>query len=153
MHAPLHPDAQTSILEARQSFTGKALTDSQFDESWSLAEIMERSIRKTGSFREKLTDYSHAFSRSEKFDSVKGEVIIRDQFKARFGLSMNQLRLGLKEREANIDLPGHELAIDHARMIEPLIKDGQTMPFYQAFDHVGCTLAENSTLPKLAQKI
>ncbi len=33
MHASLHPDAQKNILEARQSFTGKALTDSQFDES------------------------------------------------------------------------------------------------------------------------
>ncbi len=83
---------------------------------------------------------------------MKGEVIIRDQFKARFGQSMNQMRLGLKEREANIDLPGHELAIDHARTIEPLIKDGQTMPFYQAFDHAGCTLAEKLNITEVGAK-
>jgi len=152
MYAPLHSDAQSRILKARQSFTGKTLTDSQFDESWAVAGIIERSIRKSGSFREKLTDYSHAFSRSEKFDSVKGEVIIRDQFKACFGQSMNQLRLGLKEREANIDLPGNELAIDHARMIEPLIKDGQTMPFYQAFEHVGGNLAEKLNITEAGAK-
>ncbi len=137
---------------ARHSYTGKTLTDSQFDESWALAEIMHRSIRKSGSFREKLTDYSHAFARSEKFDQMKAETIIRDQFKSRYDQTMNQMRLDLKEREANIDPSGHEHAIDYARMIEPKIKDGKTMPFYQAFDYVGGALAEKLNITEVGAK-
>ncbi|MCF6277209.1 MAG: hypothetical protein L3J16_00450 [Anaerolineales bacterium] len=138
--------------EARQSFTGKALSDSQFDESWALAEIMHRGIRKSGSFREKLTDYSHAFTRSEKFDQMKGETIIRDQFKARYGETMNQMRENLKSREANIPLSGHEQALDHARMIGPLIRDGDTMPFYRAHDVAGGALAEKLNITEAGAK-
>lgn len=143
---------ETRITEARQSFTGKKLSDSQFDESWALAEIMHRGIRKSGSFREKLTDYSHAFSRGEKFDAMKGEIIIRDQFKARYGETLNHMREKLKTREVNIPLSGHEQAIDHARMIEPMIRDGNTMPFYQAFDRAGGALAEKLNITEFGAK-
>ncbi len=138
--------------EARQSSTGKALSDSQFDESWALAEIMHRGIRKSGSFHEKLTDYSHAFARSEKFDQMKGETIIRDQFKARYGETMNQMREKLKAREADIPLSGHEQALDHARMIETLICDGKTMPFYRAHDYAGGALAERLNITEAGAK-
>jgi hypothetical protein len=144
---------EARVDEARQSFTGSKLTDSQFDESWALAEIMHRGIRKSGSFREKLTDYSHAFSRGEKFDAMKGEIIIRDQFKARYDETLNQMREKLKAREANIPVSGHEQALDHARMIEPLIRDGETMPFYRAFDQAGGALAEKLNITESGAKI
>jgi len=143
---------QMRIAEARHSFTGKALNDSQFDESWALAEIMHRGIRKSGSFHEKLTDYSHAFARAEKFDQMKGEIIIRDQFKARFGETMNQMREKLKTREANIPLAGHEQVLNHARMIEDLIRDGDTMPFYRAHDYAGGVLAERLDITEAGAK-
>ncbi len=139
--------------EARQSFTGKNLSDSQFDESWALAEIMHRVIRKSGSFREKLTDYSHAFARGEKFDAMKGEIIIREQFKARYDETLNQMREKLKAREANIPVSGHEQALDYARMIEPLIRNGETMPFYRAFDQVGGALAEKLNITESGAKV
>lgn len=142
----------TRITQARQSYTGSKLSDSQFDESWAVAEIMHRGIRKSGSFREKLTDYSHAFSRGEKFDAMKGEVIIRDQFKARYGETLNQMREKLKAREADIPLSGQEQALDHARMIEPLIRDGETMPFYRAYDQVGGALAEKLNITETGAK-
>lgn len=47
---------QMRLRDARNSFVGKALTASQFDEVWAVSGIMEREIRKTGTFREKLTD-------------------------------------------------------------------------------------------------
>lgn len=138
--------------DARNSFTGKSLTDSQFDESWALAEIMHRAIRKTASFTEKLTDYSFAFARSERFDQVKAETIIRDQFKARYGETMNQMREGLLEREATLPKKAQAEALKHARLIEPMIRDGGTMPFYRAYDHVGGALAEKLNITETAAK-
>lgn len=143
---------QMRIMDARNSYTGKSLTDSQFDESWALAEIMHRAIRKTGSFHEKLTDYGHAFARAEKFDEMKGKVIIRDQFKARYGQTMNQMRETLKEREAALLDVAREDALQNARMIEALIRDGDTMPFYQAYDKTGGALAEKFNITETGAK-
>ena len=146
---------QMRIHEARTNATGKTLSDSQFDESWALAEIMERGIRKSGSFKEKLSDYAYAFSRSEKFDVMKGETIIRDQFKARYGQTMNEMRKELAEREVDARENGRDEALAHARQIEKLIFDpasGDTMPFYKAFDHVGGALAEKFNITESGAK-
>jgi len=134
---------ETNISEVRQSVTGSKLSDSQSDESKSLAEIMHRGIRKNGKFREKLTDYSHAFARGEKFDALRAEMIIRDRFKVQYGETMNQMWLGLKERQENLPETAGRDALEYARMIEPLIRDGDTMPFYRAYDYVGGALSEN----------
>ena len=143
---------ETEISEVRQSVIGSKLSDSQSDESKSLAEIMHRGIRKNGKFREKLTDYSHAFARGEKFDALKAEMIIRDQFKVQYGETMNQMRLGLKERQENLpDTAGRD-ALEYARMIEPLIRDGDTMPFYRAYDYVGGALSEKLNITEAGAK-
>jgi len=65
---------QMRLTDARNSFTGKALTVSQFDEAWAVAGIMDREIRKSGMFREKLGLYAQSFASSEKFDQIKGGV-------------------------------------------------------------------------------
>lgn len=143
---------QTQIAEARNSFTGKSLNDAQFDESWALAGILHRAIRKSGSFHEKLTDYSHAFARAEKFDQIKAETIIRDQFKARYGQTLNQLREDMKARETNLPEAAATDALNHARLIEPLIRDGETMPFYRAYDRVGGALAEKLNITETGAK-
>lgn len=135
-------DAQDRITAARESFTGKTLTESQFAESWALAGVMERGIRSTGSFKDKLGDYAHAFARTEKFDMMKGETIIRDMFKARYGLTMNQMRESLMAREAEVKDQIQEPAITHAREIEGLIRDGETMPFYRAYDTQAAKMAK-----------
>ena len=129
------------LMQARESFTGKTLTDGQFEEAYALAGVMERSIRTSGSFVEKLGDYAHAFARSERFDATRGEVIIRDMFKARYGVTMKQMRDGLMTREAEVKDSMAEAAIEHARGIEPLVRDGETMPFYRAFDRQAAKMA------------
>lgn len=138
--------------EARASFTGKRLTASQFDESWAIAGIMEREISKSGSFREKLTEYSHAFSQSEKFDALKGETIIRDIFKSRTGQTMNQMRKGLKEREVTLRETGQDQALHHAHSIEGMIKDGETMPFYRAYDLAAVQMAQQHNITETGAK-
>ncbi|WP_171173683.1 hypothetical protein [Ruegeria sp. HKCCD8929] len=120
--------------EARQSYTGNRLTDSQFDEAWNITAIIHREIRKSGSFREKLTAYAHAFACNESLDPMRGETILRDIYSARHGESMNQTRKGLMEREAILRDTGDDQALHHARMVETLIQDGPTMPFYRAYD-------------------
>jgi len=143
---------QMRLNEARTSFTGKTLTASQFDESWALAGVMEREIRKSGSFREKLTDYSHAFSRSQKFDQLKGETILRDIFKSRYGETMNQMREGLLERENCLRDAGQDQALHHARSIEGMIKTGETMPFYRAYDHAAVHMAGQHNITETGAK-
>jgi hypothetical protein len=145
-------DPRDRIAEDRNSYTGKMLTDGQFEESWALAGVMERSIRTSGSFVEKLGDYVHAFARAEKFDAVKAEKIIRDIFKERCGLSMNQMREGLMAREVEIDDTIREQAIEHAWNLESLIRDAGTMPFYKAFDHKAGQMARTFGITQVGAK-
>ncbi len=148
----LTPNAQQRIKEARDSFTGRNLTDSQFDIAVGLAGIIDRHIHKTGSFREPLTDYAHAFARSEKFDAMKGEVIVRDIYAARYGRTMNATREALLENEKNLPETAREQAIQAARNIEGLIRDGETMPFYKAYDHEGGNLARSLNITENGAK-
>jgi hypothetical protein len=117
-----------------------------------VAAIMERGIRTNGSFVEKLGDYAHAFARAEKFDATRGEVIIRDMFKARYGVTMNQMREGLLSREAEIKETMTEQAMTHARAIEPLIRDGETMPFYRAYDRQAVKMAKTLGITQAGAK-
>lgn len=153
MNEVLDPESQNRIAKARESFSGKMLTDGQFEESWALSGVMARSIRTSGSFKEKLTDYAFALARSEKFDAMKGETIIRDIFKERYGLTMNQMREGLLNRETEIKETIAEQALEHARGIEPLIKDGDTMPFYKAYDHQASEMAKTFGITQSGAKV
>ncbi|MCB2012815.1 MAG: hypothetical protein KDF64_19860 [Geminicoccaceae bacterium] len=147
-----HDSFEKNRHEARQSFTGKSLTDGQFEESWALAGVMERGIKTNGTFHEKLTDYAHAFARSEKFDAIKGETIIRDIFKARYGETMNRMREGLMKREAEVRESGHNLAFNHARNVEHLIQNGETMPFYKAYDRESAEFAQTLGITQAGAK-
>ncbi|MCQ0989592.1 hypothetical protein [Jiella marina] len=130
------------ITAARESFTGRNLTGSQFDEAHMICGIIKRRIEKAGSFREALTDYAHAFARSERFDSVQAETVLRDMFKALNGQTMNAMREGLKERDAEIERSPSEDIHLLARSIPDRIKDGPTMPFYRAYDEAGLELSQ-----------
>ena len=113
---------------------------------------MARSIRTSGSFVEKLGDYSHAFARAEKFDTMKAEKVIRDIFKERYGQSMNQMREGLMAREVEVDDTIKDHAIQHAWNLEGLIRDGDTMPFYKAFDHEAGQVAKTYGITQIGAK-
>ena len=140
------------IAQARKTYTGKRLSESQFDQSWAIAQIMEREIRKTGQFVAKLGDYAYAFSREERFDVATGESILRDQFKARYGRTMNDLRKGLMDREENLPQTATEQALDHAREIGRLIQEGETMPFFRAYDRQAMALAQTLNVTESGAK-
>ena len=56
----LEPKEQERLLVARESFSGRLLTDAQFDEAMAITGIIEREIQKIGAFKEKLGDYAYA---------------------------------------------------------------------------------------------
>tara|TARA_R110002072_G_scaffold150788_2_gene299365 strand:- start:6295 stop:6915 length:621 start_codon:yes stop_codon:yes gene_type:complete len=143
---------QITKVDARNVSTVEGLTDSQSFESKALAAIQHRAIRKTGSFPKKLNAYSSAFAGTEKFDQMKAETIIRDQFKVTYGEAPNQMRERLLGNEAGLGLTAREDALTAARTIEPMIREGQTMPFYLAFDKAGCALAEKLDITETGAK-
>jgi len=130
-----HPDEHDRTAAARESFSGRLLTDSQFEDAIAITGILEREILKSGSFKEKLADYAFAFARTENFDAGKSETILRDLFKARTGQSMNQLRETLAEREEKLPPQSKTLAVDYARAVGPMVRDGDKISFNRAYAH------------------
>lgn len=135
------PKEKDRVMEARESFSGRLLTDPQFDESMAITGIIEREIKKSGAFKDKLGDYAYAFARTEKIDAGKAETVLRDLFKARTGQSMNQMREALAEREAKIAEPDRKLAYDFALAVGDMIEKGDKINFNRAFAHQGQELA------------
>ncbi len=155
------------IAQARESYSGRLLTDSQFDEAIAITGIMEGEINKTGTFKQKLGDYAYAFARTEKFDMLRAADTIRDLFKARTGQTMNQMRETLMKREEK--LIGHKeqrslsihnpippasiepklSATEKARSLKAaenigqMIIEGNKMPFYRAYAHQATELAKD----------
>ncbi|WP_375451672.1 hypothetical protein [uncultured Devosia sp.] len=136
------PKENERVAIARESFSGRLLTDRQFDEAMVITGIIESEIRQSGSFKEKLGDYAFAFSRTEKFDATKSETIIRDLFKERTGQSMNQMREDLVKRDEAVTDNDRTLAYREATAIGDLMEDGITMPFNRAYAHQAHQIAE-----------
>ena len=135
------PKEQERVLAARESFSGRLLTDAQFDEAMAVTGIVEREILKNGAFKEKLGDYAHAFARTENFDAVKAETILRDLFKARTGQSMNQMRETLAEREDKLPPQKKALGREYAAAVGAMIREGDKISFNRAFSHQAQSLA------------
>lgn len=134
------PENRTA--QARESFSGRLLTDMQFEDAMAITGIIEREIRTTGTFREKLGDYAVAMARTEKFDAVKAETILRDLFTIRTGQSMNRMREGLKERENNLTEEQKRGAYNQAREVGRIIQQGDKIPFHRAYASQKANLAE-----------
>jgi len=140
MADPLHSPDEHKFL-VRQGPAGRNLTDSQFEEGWAVAGIIARENVKTGAFREKLSDYAHAFARTQRFDALKAEEIIRDIFKARYGQTMNEFRESLLSRETEIEPTIGGEALRRAQSIPERIREAPTMPFYLAYDEAAVAFA------------
>jgi hypothetical protein len=147
-------ERQTSAIEpVRQNSAGERLTASQSDEVGHIVAIMKRSIEKKGAFKDKLGDFAHAFARSEKFDALKGETIIRDQFKARYGQTMNAMREDLQSREANLNQTEKSMGLSAALNVGTKIANGETMPFYRAYDEEAVSLSKSLNITETGAKM
>jgi len=135
------PKETTRVTTARESFSGRLLTDTQFDEAMSITGIIEREINKTGRFKEKLGDYAFAFARTQKLDVMKSETIIRDLFKERVGQSMNQMRETLMKNQEGLSDDQKRSAYEQAKNVGQMIEQGNKMSFHRAFAHEAAALA------------
>lgn len=152
------PSFKDRVIEARESFSGKSLTQSQFQEAWAISGIIHQEIQKNGSFRDPLTDYSHTYARTKKFDAMRGEAILRDIYTGRYGQSMNQTREALMDQEkALIASPEKQTetqahALNAAESVESMIKEGSTQPFYKAYDTASVQLASDIKITQIGAK-
>jgi len=126
---------------ARESFSGRLLTDRQFADAMSITGIIEREIQTSGAFKDKLGDYAYAFARSEKFDAMKAETILRDLFKERTGQTMNQYREGLVKNEEAITDDHRAQAYARACDIGDMMENGVKLSFHRAYAHQAQQLA------------
>lgn len=147
-------DHDARVKAARESFSGRTLTESQFQNAWAISGIVAQEIQKTGSFRDTLTDYAHAFARSERFDALRGEAIVRDVYQGRYGQTMNQTREGLMANEKALNLTDDIQArvLGSANKVLDLIKEGQTQPYYQAHDQAASDLSEGLNITQSRAK-
>ena len=97
-----------------------------------LPHIIEQEIKASGSFKEKLADYAHAFGRTQRFDAAKAETIVRDLFKARMGRTMNDLRSQLVERGDKLTEEEYRKAANYADQAGDMVRDGNKMTFHRA---------------------
>ena len=136
-----------TLTAARESFSGKTMTETQLKQA-----IIHAEIHRSGSFIEKLTDYAHAFARSEKFDAMRGEKMIRDVYTATHGQSVNQTREGLAAAKENLPDIAKTRALECAESIGKLIQAAPTQPFYKAYDRAAVTLSREFGITQNAAK-
>lgn len=153
MNTYYDPKERDRVVSARESFSGRLLTDAQFEEAMSVTGIIEREIKTTGAFKEKLGDYAHAFARTEKFtDAMKAEKTIRDLFKERTGQTMNQVREALAEREKNLTDEQRRSAYAYATEVGKMIEEGTKMPLHRAYAHQAQLLADELNITDASAK-
>lgn len=140
------------LRAARESFSGKSMTDTQLQKTHAIAEILHAEIQRSGSFKEGLTDFAHAFSRSERFDALRGETMIRDIYQASYGQTLNQTREALLAAEENLPEQAMGRALESAEAIGEMIQAEPTQPFYQAYDRAAVTMAGEFGITQNAAK-
>ena len=66
---------------------------------------------------------------------MNAEKIIRDLFKERTGLSMNELRESFQQREENLTQEQRQAAFPYAKEVGSMIENGNKISFRRAFSH------------------
>lgn len=113
----------------RESFSGRMLTNRLHADFVAVTKIIERGIHESGTFVDQLGDYSYAIARSQRFDAVKAETILRDLFRERTGQTMNQLREQLTKREENLTPAEKSRGLIYGAEIADILERGDKLTF------------------------
>lgn len=154
-----HPKEAERVAEARMSFSARLLTERQFDDVMAITGILERRIEERGNFKDCLNDFSNAIARTERFDAVKADTIIRDLFKLRTGMSLNAMREAFLQKEkeqydesgalrAPVREKAYQAALDAGNMVET----GNKITFHRAVSFEAAQLATELTVTHAAAK-
>ncbi|MEQ1954474.1 hypothetical protein [Mesorhizobium sp. CN2-181] len=135
------PNEAERVAHSREGFSGRLLSDTQFDEFMGITRIVELSIKTQGAYTDKLTDYAYAVARTNKLDPGRAEIIIRDLFKERTGLTPNQMLQGYRDREESLTKEQKSLALGFARAVGAMIRGGDKISFSRSYAHQAQELA------------
>jgi len=124
---------------ARQSYHGKRMTASELEDAYAIAGILQREIKRSGSFYEARENYAFTYAKGKKQSPDQAQEALADVFATRYGQSMNQMREALLAKEQTVRA---EIALPQAEDTLRLIKEGATMPYYKALDQAATDLAE-----------
>ena len=78
--------------------------------------------------------------------------IIRDLFKERTGLSMNELRESFQQREENLTQEQRQAAFPYAKEVGTMIENGNKISFSRAFSHQAKDYATKLNITDLGAK-
>jgi len=147
------PKEMDRVSSARESYSGRLLSDPDFDEAMLVTCILEKEIQKTGRFDEKLNEYAGAYAHTRNnLSVVKAEKIIRDLFKERTGMWMNDLRKEFVQREEGLTDIQKRAAFPYASEIGPMIEKGNKISFHRAFSHQAKNCATELNITDLGAK-
>lgn len=143
-----HGEEQQRVAEGRTSFSGHMQTDRQYEDFMAITGIIQRQLEETGSHVEPLKNFSETMARTERIDWTRAENIIRDLFKIRTGMTMNEMRETLLEKQKQILDPnnpdadrlkqtGYQAALASGQMV----KEGTKVNFYRALAHEAAQFA------------
>ena len=159
MNTMFNPEEMKRIGEARESFSGRLLSERQFEDTMAVTGIIERRIKETGTFKDCLGDFSNALARSERFDIMKADSTVRDLFKIRTGVTMNQMREALMENEQKLfdheNNPAEterQKAYSAANEVGRMVKEGNKMSFHRAFAYEASQLATELNITDVGAK-
>lgn len=159
MNNMYEPKEISRIGEARESFSGRLLSERQFEDVMALTGIIERRIKETGAFKDCLNDFSNAFARTEHFDAIKADSTIRDLFRIRTNVTMNQMRESLMEneqklfdRENNPAEAERQKAYMAANNVGQMVEQGNKMTFHRALSYEAAQMATELNITDVGAK-
>ena len=152
MNKPDDSDPIERLIEAREGYSCRLLSNSQFMDVAAVGKVIERGIQQSGSFKSKLVEYATAMSRSENMNYLKCESAIRDVFKVQAGMSMNELRKLLLDRQDNLTQAQQDSAYPRAKEIGTMIEQGDKISFGRAYAKKASELADQLTITDTGAK-
>lgn len=147
------PKEMERVATSRDSFSGRLLSDPHYDEAMMITGIVEKEIQSTGRFKEVLTEYSAAYAHTKKNLSViNSEKILRDLFKERTGMTMNEMRETFVQREETLTETQKRTAFPYAEAVGTMIENGNKVSFHRAFSHQAKQCAVELNITDLGAK-
>ena len=147
------PQEMKGVESARESYSGRLLSDPYFNEAMMITGIIEKEIQATGKFKDALNGYANSFANPKKnLSAINAEKIIRDLFKERTGLSMNELRESFQQREESLTEEQRKAALPYAVEVGVMIESGDKISFSRAFAHQAKDFATKLNITDLGAK-
>jgi len=155
MNMMYNPDEMKRIGDARESFSARLLTERKFEDAMAIT----GRIKETGKFKDCLNDFANAYARTERFDIMKADSTLRDLFKIRTGVTMNQMREALMENEQKLfdrkNNPAEaerQKAYMAANEVGRMVEEGNKMSFHRAFAQEASVFANEHNITDVGAK-